>query len=472
MAIPKEILAIPRPKNTRVKASGNHYIVIKRTCKRIGGRNVPVELGTIGEIRDGRYIERTAEPVKREIDIKDYGEVALCDKHGKELMDDLLKVWTPKEATTLYTIALLRAAYGSIKNRDLQLQYQTSFASEMYKSIPLSEDTVSKFLDSIGKSYTLIRKFMQIRIESAGGKKIVIDGMLKDYNSKNSVFSEFSRKGAKKGSKDISLLYAYDPESMEPVAAKPYVGNMLDMTSIDDFVEDYNIRSGLMVFDKGFPSRALLDKLAKAKGLSYIAPLKTNSKLIKRYKMDEPDAPLEGYEDGMILCKKVKMSNGKFLYSFRDPKAAMEQEVGYIAKAKKKNKFDSERYYGKKPEFGLIVFESKTDMDPLLVYRAYAQRWDIEVFFDFYKNIIDRDCENVHNDYRVYATELINFLTAIIASRVKKEFSRLDLYKHHSHKELMRYLSKYKKVRIGDDGKWKPCKKLAYIDEIISKLCI
>ena len=472
MAIPKEILAIPRPKNTRVKPSGNHYIVIKRTCKRVNGRNVPVELGTIGEIRDGRYIERTEAPTRREIDIKDYGEVALCDKHGKDLMDDLLKVWTPKESTTLYTMALLRAAYGSVKNRDLQLQYQTSFASELYKGVPLSEDTVSKFLDSIGKSYTLIRKFMQGRVESSGGKRIVVDGMLKDYNSKNSVFSEFSRKGAKKGSKDISLLYAFDPETMEPVATKPYVGNMLDMTSIDDFVEDYNITSGIMVFDKGFPSKAFLDKLGKRNGLSYIAPLKTNSKLVKRYKMDEPDTPLEGYGDGMILCKKVMMSNGKFLYSFRDPKAAMEQEVGYIAKAKKNDKFNPGKYYDKKPEFGLIVFESKTDMTPLLVYRAYAQRWEIEVFFDFFKNIIDRDCENVHNDYRVYATELVNFLSAIIASRVKKEFLRLDLYKHHSHKELMRYLSKYKMVRNGEDGKWKPCKKLAYIDGIISLLNI
>ena len=69
-------------------------------------------------------------------DIKDYGEVALCDKQGRELRDDLLKVWTPKEATCLFTIALLRAAYGEIKNRDLELQYQTSFASEFYKGVP------------------------------------------------------------------------------------------------------------------------------------------------------------------------------------------------------------------------------------------------------------------------------------------------------------------------------------------------
>lgn len=471
MSVPKDILAIPRPKNTRVKPSGNHYLVIKRTCKRINGRNVPVELGVIGEIRDGRYIERVKEPVKREVDIKDYGEVSLCDKLGKDLMDDLLKVWTPKEATCLYTIALLRAAYGEVKNRDLELQYQTSYASELYKNVALSELTVSKFMDSIGKSYTLIRKFMQNRIESAKGKKLVIDGMLKDYNSK-SIFSEFSRKGAKKGSKDLSLLYAFDPEEMEPIATKPYVGNMLDMTAIDDFVDDYKITNGIMVFDKGFPSKAFLDKMQKEKNLSYIAPLKTNSKLVKRYKMDEPDTPLEGYENGTILCKKVKMSNGKFLYSFRDPKMAMEQEVGYIAKAKKKDKFDVEKYNAKKSEFGLIVFESRTDTTPLIIYKAYAQRWDIEVFFDFYKNIIDRDCENVHNDYRVYATELINFLTALIASRVKKQFSKLGLYKHHSHKELMRYLSKYKMVRMGEEGKWKPCKKLAYIDNIISTLGI
>lgn len=129
---------------------------------------------------------------------------------------------------------------------------------------------------------------MQNRIESVKGKRIVIDGMLKDYNSKGRVFSEFSRKGAKKGSRDMSLLYAFDPEAMEPIATKPYVGNMLDMTSIDDFVVDYKITGGIMVFDKGFPSKAFLDKLEKEKGLSYIAPLKTNSKLVKRYKMERP----------------------------------------------------------------------------------------------------------------------------------------------------------------------------------------
>ena len=33
------------------------------------GKNIPVEIGTIGEIRDGRYIERISVPARKEIDI-------------------------------------------------------------------------------------------------------------------------------------------------------------------------------------------------------------------------------------------------------------------------------------------------------------------------------------------------------------------------------------------------------------------
>ena len=58
--------------------------------------------------------------------------------------------------------------------------------------------------------------------------------------------------------------------------------------------------------------------------------------------------------------------------------------------------------------------------DPLHVYMAYLGRWEIEVLFDMYKNIIDCDEVNEFTDYRTYATELVNFLTEIIAMGVKK----------------------------------------------------
>ena len=118
MAIPKDILAIERPKSTVVKQRGKRFVVIKRTSRRVGKRVLPVALGQVSEIIDGKFVEcAAAKPVrKRTVEIKDYGEVAMCHKHGRDLLDELAGVWNIQDAKRLYAIALLRSAYGDIKN--------------------------------------------------------------------------------------------------------------------------------------------------------------------------------------------------------------------------------------------------------------------------------------------------------------------------------------------------------------------
>ena len=135
MAIPEEILSVVRPKSTIVRQRGSRFVVIKRTSKRINGKPVPVDLGTVGEIVNGKFVEGSYRRKKNQVDIKDYGEVALCDKYGSGLLQELAKVWSLDDAKRLYVIALLRASYGDIMNRDLQVQYLCSFASEMYPGV-------------------------------------------------------------------------------------------------------------------------------------------------------------------------------------------------------------------------------------------------------------------------------------------------------------------------------------------------
>ena len=88
MPIPKEILAVERPKSTVVKFRLGRYLVVKRTSKRVNGKAKPVDLGTIGEIIDGKYVEIRPVPKKqkKQIDIKDYGEFALCNKAAGDLL--------------------------------------------------------------------------------------------------------------------------------------------------------------------------------------------------------------------------------------------------------------------------------------------------------------------------------------------------------------------------------------------------
>ena len=86
MAIPEEILSVVRPKSTIVRQRGSRFVVIKRTSKRINGKPIPVDQGTVGEIVNGKFVEGSYMRKKNKVDIKAYGAVALCDKYGSGLL--------------------------------------------------------------------------------------------------------------------------------------------------------------------------------------------------------------------------------------------------------------------------------------------------------------------------------------------------------------------------------------------------
>ena len=482
MPVPKEILAVKRPSNTRVKQSGDRFLVIKRTCKRINGKPTPVELGTIGEIVDGKYVEIRPEPRKKNtyVDIKDYGEFALCHKAAGNLLEELMKVFG-KEGKRLYTICLLRAQDPDLRDRDLQFAYETSYISEVIPGMHLSENTVSEFLRKTGMEYRYIREYMEKKVESVAGKALIVDGMLKDNNSNTNDFSEYSRKGAKKGSKDLNLIYAYDPESQEPVAVKPFPGNMLDATCFIEFVEEFELKKGILIADKGFTGKNPISMLDDLEGLSYLLPLKHSSRTIRENGMDTGIvSPLDGYKERTVFYKKKQVGK-KWLYAFRDPKTASEQETGYVAMSQKKGSFSEEKLLSKQNEFGVIVFESKSDLDPLDVYLAYAKRWEIEVMFNLYKNILELDKVNVQGDYRVYATEFINYLSVIVGARIRKLLTvsyvnkknskeKVSISSVYSYKQLLRILGKVKRVRVGDSDKWVQNQTLKYTADILKAL--
>ncbi len=144
MPIPAEILAVERPRNTRVKKSGDRYLVIKRTCKRVDGRNIPVELGTIGEIIDGKYVAKRDEPKPKGIDILDFGETELCRSCAGDLLQDLAKVWDLQDAKRIYVIALV--FYLFISNNQRHCHYHRHRFSAMICRFPILHP--AKFFNS------------------------------------------------------------------------------------------------------------------------------------------------------------------------------------------------------------------------------------------------------------------------------------------------------------------------------------
>ena len=477
MPIPQDILSVPRPKNTVVIAYGkdkNLYAVRQRIgCRNDNGRHLPVNGPTIGHIIEGTYIPidatSPANVAALPIDLKDWANVILCDRLFSDIKQELFAVYSRVDAMKLYCISILRVCDPGIRNYELKEAYETSFLSELYPGVSLSKNTVSTFLNDLGKTLSNIVCFMQNRTAAVSmDHHLLVDGTLKSDESRVNSLSDFSRKARTKGTRDISVLYAFDLEEMEPVCSKCFPGNMLDATSYGAFISENKITKGIIVGDKGFPESAAHEHFEANPDLHYLNPVKRNSKLIDRHNMLDFTGILPGYEE--ITFRKEKcIGTDKWLYSFRDSYKASKEERDWLRHAKKNKSYSLEVLREKQQAFGTIVLECDLDLPAETAYKAYEKRWEIEIVMRFYKSACEFDETRVQDDYSVIGSEFCDFLSTLLTFRLIKAFDQAKLMDDRTYKKIMSVLSRAKKVRC-DGNDWQLIKLNPSHEEILQEL--
>lgn len=476
MPIPKTILDVERPKNTVVICYGKNkdrYAVRKRVgCKYVDGRHLPKNGPTIGHIVDGKYIpmEKPIPAVSMcGVDLKDWANVSLCDKLFQDVLGELRKVYNESDALKLYCIAILRVCNPGIKDCELKEAYDDCFLSEYYPGVALSRNTVCEFLDNVGKACSRIVSFMQLRTEAVNmSHHLLVDGTLKADTSKVNSLSDFSRKARLKGSRDISVIYAFDLEEREPVCSKCFPGNMLDVTAYESFISENHITKGIIVSDKGFPSSAAGAQFKANPDLHYLNPLKRNAKAIDRYDMLSFTGILPA--DSNITFRKEKCKGTKkYLYSFRDAALAAKEEQDWLKNAKKNGTYSASAHAEKQRSFGTVLLESDCDLSPDSAYAAYAERWEIEIVMRYYKSACQFDDTRVQDDYSVIGSEFCDFLSTVLTFRLIKAFGSAKLLEKHTYKKLMATLKRVKKIRLMN-ADWQLIKIASSSIEIIQKL--
>lgn len=477
MPIPKDILAVARPKNTVVIAYGkgkNLYAVRQRIgCRNDNGRHLPINGPTIGHIIDGVYVptdnETPAVVSSSPVDLKDWANVVLCDRLFSGIKDELSAIYSQPDAMKIYCIAILRVCDPGIKNYELKEAYDTSFLSELYPGVPLSRNTVCTFLNDLGKAVSRIIKFMKNRADAVSiDHHLLVDGTLKSNESKINSLSDFSRKARTKGTRDISVLYAFDLEEMEPVCSKCFPGNMLDATSYGAFISENGITKGIIVGDKGFPESAAHEQFDANPDLHYLNPVKRNSKLIERHHMLDFTGILPGYE-GITFRKEKCPGTNKWLYSFRDSYRASKEERDWLRRAKKNKTYRLEVLRQKQQTFGTIVLESDLDLPAETAYKAYEKRWEIEIVMRFYKSACEFDETRVQDDYSVIGSEFCDFLSTILTFRLIKAFDQAQLLEERTYKKIMSVLTRAKKVHT-EGSAWNLIRLNPSHEEILQKL--
>ena len=443
MGVPEEIRTVERPVNTVVVDTGNDSIyryAVRERSKTVYVKDhnpSPRNGKIVGHIIEGKYVPVKEVRHDQRPDMLSYGAAALVKSLSDDILDDLLEVYDGKTAYSIMTVASLKVIKPSIAANRYSTHYKRTFISVYYPGIPLSKNSVKELFDRIGMdSDTRKAFFLRRMIKVKKDHHIAIDGTLKQDNSIVNDLSAFSRKARVKGSKDISIIYAYDIETMEPICFEVFPGNSIDASNYLSFIIDNDIKSGILVADKGFPPSKIEEELKNRPDLHFLTPLKRNDKRIANNDMLDYEGVIEGI-DKHVLYKKKKIKGGAYLYSFKDVSLSSKEEHDFLEKARKAKGFEHEKYLNKKENFGVIVFESDVDMDPKTVYLCYDERWLLELCFRAYKHDEDLTESRVQSDFTLIGSEFVNFISTIITERIISKAIRLNLLKNISYKELL-----------------------------------
>ncbi len=84
---------------------------------------------------------------------------------------------------------------------------------------------------------------------------------------------------------------------------------------------------------------------------------------------------------------------------------------------------------------------------------SHIKGWEIELLFKQFKNCLNKTA-NVQGNYRLLATEFINFLSSIMLCRIKNHLLNSGVLDNRTISETFRYLSKISQEECLEKGEW------------------
>lgn len=460
MAVPEEIRRVPRPTNTIVEGRANKDGVVRYTVRARGeivysdGRSRPKNGVIVGYIIDGEFVPKTeVGPIEpREVSMTTWAVERLALDNVADVLEDLRSVYNEHDAEMIMAMAILRVRHPELKNSRMKRDYRESIISQIYPNLPMSKYGVSKFLGDIGTAGARIRDFLRARVARiSAGSLVAVDGMLMTDNSYVNNLSSVSRKTGVRGNKEISLVFAYSAETMEPVCFSVYKGNMLDSKVYGDFIEENDLNNAILMGDKAFSLNAARNQLTGNRNLHFLHPIRRNSQAIEKFGLLDQDGVLKTYS-GITYRVAHDVDTGVRFYSFRDAERAADEESAYLDKIRKSKKgLNDEELKKNRRKWGTIIFQSDLDLPPEKVYDMYLQRWTIEEMFRMYQHIEMFDDTRVHSDFSVIGEHLVNFVSTLITSRLMNLFLKRNLLENCCYIDVMDVLRRSLKFRYEGD---------------------
>jgi transposase len=437
----------------------------------------------LGKITTSGFVPKkiAQQPADSMVCVKEYGATAYLSSISADILEALTNVFPDGIGEAIYTLAILRAK-GEDSFKRMDVQYKTSVLSDIIPGLALSGASITSLLENVGRKRTAIVTAMNALSKTT--RNILIDGSRLTSWSNGMSLPEIGHSSSGRWDPQVNIMYVFERALLpQPVFYRCVRGNIPDVSAMKLTMESMGPDCIFtVVADAGFASAENFELLDEY-DMKYIVPLKRNTSEIIATDLNERRSFNHAftYAERSVIAYEPEKKGYRILV-FRDEYMRSKEMSDFIKRLEKKNLTiraskkkvkDSEVDIGKEaiksdPYFGTIIMRTNLDDSPQEIYETYKMRVAIEQCFDTLKNTLSQDHSYMHTDESFEAWCFINHIALILAYRVLNTLKDKNLTSRFSFKDIMTYLSKIQKIRIGQE--WKTAeftKKASSICELI-----
>ncbi|KXB00515.1 hypothetical protein AKJ40_01175 [candidate division MSBL1 archaeon SCGC-AAA259M10] len=245
----------------------------------------------------------------------------------------------------------------------------------------------------------------------------------------------------------IGVILAFSTGTTLPAGVDVFRGSLKDISTFKEFLDLLEPKDIGFIVDRGMFSEPLIKDFRK-EGISYVMPLRKNSKYI--------DLRWLRWKDPFTYRKRTvrwarRHTDIGTLYLFDDPKLRGDQEAALLQKLGK-GALTREKYEKKRERAGIIGIISDLDRPGPQIYDLYKSRHDVELALDAMKNHLDADKTYLQSEEAVRGYFFVAFLALRVYFSVLKRLREADKTSEISVDEVFYELSKVERV-IGPGDK-------------------
>ena len=379
------------------------------------------------------------------VDIKTFGFYHLFKSLLSDDIESLSNVFDKEIVETLLCVTMMRFGYQSPLKR-IPYLHSHDYCSQDWMPKGLDDKRITAALRFVGENRNMLVEWMRSRVggsEATSGNYVMMDSTHIPTLSENIHINAKGYNPHHHYDPQVRLMYIFSAQQKQPVYYRLINGNITDVKSMKNCVEEFGEQNVIFIADKGFYSKENTERM-KENSLHYIIPLNRNNGLIDFKPLAEGNFKQKikkyfTYQERIIWYYEYE-NEGHSIVTFLDERLRVEEEKDYLLRIQSHpENYSEEKYYKRMNSFGTLSILNylPNKLTPQILYEVYKQRNEIEIMFDAYKNFLDADRTYMHDRYVLEGWLMANFIAMIAYYRLFVRIKETGLMSKYSPKDMI-----------------------------------